>query len=157
MIMFTPIPRPHGASRAEHGDRFSAHVLQSGHSQRKSRECPGRGCGGAETKGVSWRETWAETGPRLGAKRWMASARAAPRVRGRRRAKPVALHLLHVLCKLEPLACGLLERPFFRGVVRSRGPELIVRTHLAISVCSRFHLLSRRCAWRSGPIRVAAR
>src|SRR5262245_41965824 len=35
MIMFTPIPRLHGVSRAEHGDRFSAHVLQAGHSQRK--------------------------------------------------------------------------------------------------------------------------
>ena len=105
---------------------------------------------------MSWGEAWSE----IGAKRYSvggASARAAPRVGGRRWAESVALHLLHVLCKLEPLACGLLECPFLRGVVRSSGPELIVRTHLAISVCSRFHLLSRRCAWTSGPIRGAAR
>jgi hypothetical protein len=72
------------------------------------------------------------------------------RQRGPRRAvvvsvglSPVALHLLHVVCKLEPLTCSLLERPFFGGVVRSSGAELIVRSQPAISVGSRFHCSAR--------------
>jgi hypothetical protein len=112
-------------------------------------ECPG----GDEAARRLRASLGTRLGARLGAKRYSMdgpSARAAPRVGGRRWTEPVALHLLHVVCELEPLACGLLERPFLRGVVRSCGTELIVRTHLAISVCSRFHLLSRRCAWTSG-------
>src|SRR5262245_20537153 len=67
------------------------------------------------------------------------SARAAPCGGGRRWTEPLALHLLHVVRQLEPLAGGLLERPFLRGVVRSSGAELIVRTQPAISVGSCFH------------------